>query len=209
MKFAELQNYLINKLRRQVTQTEIAQALKLEKSSISMRIKRNSELNVAHKQRIEEFFRIKFEDSDDCIYSENLPLPIRGNIEASLGTGRDVFSEEVTDYFCLPKSLMKKIGASLTDSCIINTTGSSMYPTIIGGQDQILVDLSKKEIFDGKIYIFRMDNTLFAKRLQKLPKDKIRVISDNADYEPYTIDLNEDSSNFEIIGRVMWISRPC
>lgn len=216
MKFAEIQEYLIKNLRRHVTQAEIAKALEVDKSSISMRIKRDSDLNDVHKYKIEDYFGIKFDDDinkinadDNCLKDELLSLPIRGDIEASLGKGKDIFSETVTDRFCLPKSLIKKIGASVEDSCIINTDGSSMYPTIIGGQDQILVDTSKKEIFDGKIYVFRMENTLFAKRLQKLPKNRLKVISDNPDYESYIIDLNDESIDFDIIGRVMWISRAC
>jgi len=210
IKFSNLQNYLINRLGRKVTQAEIAQALNLDKSSISLRIKRDSLLNKSHIEKIESFFEIKLDiDSEiaDNISDELLNMPVRGDLSASLGGGREVFCEEVTEHFAIPKSLMKKIGASPEHSCIINTDGASMYPTIIGGQDQIMIDESKKEIFDGKIYLFRMENSLFAKRLQKLPKNRIKVISDNPEYESYIIDLNDENANFSIIGRVMWISR--
>lgn len=210
MKFSELQEKLTKILGRKITQADISAALNMHRSSITKSIQADRELNVNHKARIEQFFEINLDTGENFnTVDELLSLPVCGDIEASLGNGRDIFSEEVTEKFCIPKSLMKKIGASPTDSCIINTAGSSMYPTIIGGQDQILIDLSKKEIYDGKIYVFRMENTLFAKRLQKLPKNKIKVISDNPDYESYIIDLNDESIDFDIIGRVMWISRPC
>lgn len=210
--FSNLQSYLVNKLGRKVTQTEIAQALNLDKSSISLRIKRNSLLNKSHIEKLEDFFGIKIDDdlpigNNNNISDELKNLPVRGDITASLGAGSFVNCETVTEKFPLPLSLMKKIGASPEHSCIINTTGESMYPTIIGGQDLIMIDESKKEIFDGKIYLIRMENSLFAKRLQKLPQGRIKVISDNPEYESYIVDLKDESIDFAIIGRVMWISR--
>lgn len=136
-------------------------------------------------------------------------IPAQGDVTASLGSGCEVFSEEVTEKICFPKSLFKQIGANPEHSCIINTSGESMYPTIIGGKDQIMIDLSQKEIFDGKIYLIRMDNDLFAKRLQKLPNRKLKIISDNKNYESYIIDLKDESLNFDVIGRVVWLCRNC
>ena len=205
MKYDELQKFLINKLRRNVTYSEIAKAIDLDKSSISVYVKNDSDLKITHRQKIEEFFGIKIEENENN--DEIMNMPIRGDISASLGGGREVWNETVTEKFAIPKSLMRKIGASEEHSCIINTDGESMYPTIIGGKDQVMIDESKKEIFDGKIYLFRMENSLFAKRLQKLPKNRIKVISDNPEYESYVIDLNDESTDFAIIGRVMWISR--
>lgn len=134
-------------------------------------------------------------------------ISIYGEIEASLGNGIEVFENSPKEIIPLPAALIKDIGANPATSCIINTCGESMYPTIIGGSDKLLIDLSKKEIFDGKIYIIRFDNTIFAKRLQKLPNNKLKIISDNKEYESYTVDLNDSSINFDVIGRVLWISR--
>ena len=102
---------------------------------------------------------------------------------------------------------MKTIGASIQDSSIIHTNGDSMYPTIIGGCDKILVDTSKTDIYDGKIYVIRLDNSILAKRLQKLPAGVLKIISDNPTYESYNIDLKDESLNFQIIGRILWLSR--
>lgn len=208
MKYFDLQNFLMKKLQRQVSLAEIARIVDLDRSSLSLYVKNNKDIKETHKQKIEEWFNIKLDDIEQNLNNDEiLNMPVRGDISASLGFGSFVNCETVTEKFPLPKSLMKKIGASPEHCCIINTSGESMYPTIIGGQDQIMIDESKKEIFDGKIYLIRMENSLFAKRLQKLPKNKIKVISDNTDYESYVIDLNDESIDFDIIGRVMWISR--
>lgn len=98
------------------------------------------------------------------------------------------------------------MGANEKDSQIIFATGDSMEPEIKHG-DALMVDKSKREIVDGQIYIVRYDNELMCKRLQKLPPKKIKVVSDNAKYESYTIDLTKSEIDFEIIGRVLYYSR--
>lgn len=205
MKYIDLQNYLMQKLRRHISQAEIAKILGLDKSSISIYIKKDSDLKPTHKQKLEDYFGFKIENHINN--DEILNMPICEDVSASLGPGREIWSEKVTETFSIPLSLMKKIGASPEHSCIINTDGESMAPTIIGGKDQVMIDESKREIFDGKIYLFRMENSLFAKRLQKLPKNRIKVISDNPEYESYIVDLNEPDVDFSVLGRVMWISR--
>lgn len=212
LNFSNLLDFLEEKLNKKITQAELAKALCLDKSSISLRIKRESSLNENHIKKIEEYFNINITKEDfayntNCIKEEIKKLPVRGDLSASLGGGREVFCEAVTEEFPMPKSLMQKIGASPEHSFIINTSGESMYPTIIGGKDQIMIDASKKEIYDGKIYLIRIDNSLFAKRLQKLPQGKIKVISDNQNYESYIIDLKDESINFDVIGQIVWISR--
>lgn len=212
LNFSNLLDFLEEKLNKKITQTELGKALSLDKSSISLRIKRESSLNENHIKKLEEHFEIEI-TKEDLAYNNNknfdeiVNMPIRGDISASLGFGSFVNCETVTEKFPLPKSLIEKIGASPEHSCVINTTGESMYPTIIGGQDLILIDESKKEIYDGKIYLIRIENSLFAKRLQKLPQSRLKVISDNPEYESYIIDLKDESMDFDIIGRVMWISR--
>ena len=174
MKFSELQNKLTKILGRKVTQLEIANALGLDRTSVTKRISLGSELNLSHKKRLEDAFEINLETEENYNAIEEIKkLPVRGDISASLGFGNFVNDETITESFPLPKSLINKIGASPEHSCIINTSGESMYPTIIGGQDLILIDESKKEIYDGKIYLIRMENSLFAKRLQKLPQHRL------------------------------------
>ncbi len=50
---------------------------------------------------------------------------------------------------------------------------------------------------DGEICITRIGEDLLIKRLQKFPK--IRLLSDNASYEPIDLEKQE----YEIIGRVI------
>jgi len=142
----------------------------------------------------------KSDTDNDCT-----DLPLAGEVEASLGSGAFVINERITGHIPFPNELLKRLRASADHCYVINTRGESMYPTIIGGKDQLLVDSSKKELFDGKLYLIRVEETLAAKRLQKLTQGRIKVISDNKDFESYILDPKQD--NFEIIGQILHISR--
>jgi phage repressor protein C with HTH and peptisase S24 domain len=76
-----------------------------------------------------------------------------------------------------------------------------MYPTLNTG-DKVLVDTSKKDITDGKIYILRIENDLKIKRLHKLSRGRVEVISDNKNYSADILDPERD--DFEICGKVLW-----
>ena len=83
-----------------------------------------------------------------------------------------------------------------------------MYPTIEGG-DSLLIDTSKKEVYDGRIYCVRIDGQLYAKRLQKIPPNTIKVISDNEKkYDAFYIDFSKSIDfDFEVIGEIRWWGR--
>jgi len=76
---------------------------------------------------------------------------------------------------------------------------------ILNHGDNILVNHAEPPPRDG-LYVIRIDNDLFVKQIQKLP-GKLLVKSSNPAYEPFEIDLNDDSQNVAIIGRVEWYGR--
>ncbi|MGN1153155.1 MAG: helix-turn-helix transcriptional regulator [Candidatus Gastranaerophilaceae bacterium] len=47
-----------------------------------------------------------------------------------------------------------------------------------------------------------MDDKLYVKILQRIPGNKVQVISKNTKYAPFTIDLHTEY--FKIIGKVIW-----
>ena len=82
---------------------------------------------------------------------------------------------------------------------VIAVKGDSMEGVLNHG-DNILVNHAETTPRDG-LYVIRIDNDLFVKQIQKLP-GKLLVKSSNPAYEPFEIDLNDDSQNVAIIGRV-------
>ena len=134
-------------------------------------------------------------------------IPIRGEVEASCGYGVTVYEENVKSTYSISKKFADDLGINPQKSEIIFARGDSMEPTIFGG-DSLLVDLSKKEIYDGSIYCVRIDGQLYTKRLQKIPPSIVFVVSDNNKYRSFDIDFSKKIDfDFEVIGEVRWWGR--
>src|SRR5574344_702899 len=146
------------------------------------------ELGCEQIKKLEDYFKIKFTNvnqdygyglvslNNDCI-----DIPVRGYVTASMGYGVTVYNEAKTASYSIGKKLASDLCLNEHHTEMIFAQGDSMMPTIEGG-DSLLVDHSRREIYDGKIYCVRIDNQLYAKRLQKIPPDTVRIVSDNDKY---------------------------
>lgn len=202
MRYDKLIDSLQNLIHFRPTQQALASILGIAQTAINGRAKRNSNFSDEEIRKIEQFYCIDLTGSNnnDCIN-----IPVHGDIQASMGYGVEVYSETQTATYSISAQLIKTLGINPNKSHIIFGLGNSMEPTILGG-DSLLVDLSKKDIVDGKIYCVRYDGQLYTKRLQRLSKTKLKMISDNKDYEPIFIDFNE-AIDFEVIGEIRWCGR--
>ena len=141
-------------------------------------------------------------DPNDCVN-----IPVLGEVSASMGFGVTVYNEVQTAVYPISRKLALDLGLNVHDSEIIFAQGDSMMPTIDGG-DSLLVDHARKEIYDGKIYCVRIDGQLYAKRLQKIPPDRVLIVSDNPKYRSFEIDLKENKDfDFAVIGEIRWWGR--
>ncbi len=187
-----------------VTQADFARALDTGRSNINYKKNNNVVLDDKEIEMIEKHFDIKLLPEEDDNF---ISIPVLGDVEASMGYGVTVLNETQTATYNISRELARDLGIKQTTSEIIFARGNSMEPTIIGG-DSLLVDRSRTDVYDGKVYCVRIDGQLYAKRLQKIGKDKIKVISDNKDYEPMTIDFSKNEIfDFEVIGEVRWSGR--
>lgn len=122
-----------------------------------------------------------------------LILPDQPGVIQSWQVSKDWISKNVKGY------------QSVNGLCIVTGFGDSMRPLFNPG-DPLLVDTSVTSVdFDG-IYFFRVDNEGFIKRLQRIPGEGLRVLSENRErYEPWTI---KEGMNFQVLGRVLkvWCS---
>lgn len=95
------------------------------------------------------------------------------------------------------KNLRSHTGVS--NLCIVTGFGDSMKGMFNSG-DPLVIDRGVKSVeYDG-VYFFRVENEGFIKRLQRIPGEGIRVLSENKKYESWTIKPGMD---FEIFGRVV------
>lgn len=194
-----------------ITFTAIAEALGTGRSNISLRAKNNSELTLAEILRLEKHFKVnlsnKLNNMED-LGEDFADIPVRGDVFASMGSGITVYNEEKTGVYRISRELARDLGVKIPNTEMIVARGDSMSPTIEDG-DSLLVDLSKREIYDGKLYCVRINGQLYAKRLQLIPPTKIKVISDNKDkYDPFYVDsMDELTYDFCIIGEIRWWGR--
>lgn len=126
------------------------------------------------------------------------------NVSAGFGS----FNEGVTapdGQVPYSDSLLQKLGVKPRHAAVFWADGTSMRPTIDDG-DQMLVDLSKKEIKGDKIYLVQNRESVWVKRV-KLNWNGIELISDNKEeYAPITL-TKEEVDNLEIIGQVAYIGK--
>lgn len=126
------------------------------------------------------------------------------SIEVSAGFGS--FNEGITQPDGLvpyDNALLHALGVKATHCGVFWANGYSMQPTIFDG-DQLLVDFSKKEVKNEKIYLVQNNDSIWVKRV-KLLWDGVELISDNRDeYEPIKITADE-AQNLQIIGQIVHV----
>jgi SOS-response transcriptional repressor LexA len=167
---------------------------------------KNKELTIDQIKKLENHFKISF-DKTNGLLDECINIPVKGDVVASMGYGVTVYNEQATATYSISQKLVKDLGINREKTEIIFAQGDSMSPTIEGG-DSLLVDHSRREIYDGKIYCIRMEGQLYAKRLQKIPPNIIRIVSDNDKYRCFEIDLSKTPDfDFEVIGEIRWWGR--
>lgn len=128
-------------------------------------------------------------------------------IEASAGHG--AFTEGTTTpakYLAFRKDWVHDRRLSPSSLSAIFARGDSMEPTIPDGAI-ILVDGSRIEPLDGKIYVIRMDERLWVKRVQWIMGGGLRLISDNRIYGDTDITKADLAHNdIQICGQVVNVS---
>lgn len=182
--------------------TELAKIIGITQNALSSRKSSNGYFSEKEQNLILTFYKKNKSLDEDC-----LSIPVRGDVYASMGYGVTIYDEKQTGTYQISGKLANDLGINPQKTEMIFASGDSMLPTIEGG-DSLLVDLNRKEIYDGRIYCVRIDGQLYAKRLQKIPPTKIIVISDNQKYQSFEIDFSKQIDfDFEIIGEIRWWGR--
>ena len=206
MKYTELQNILIKKLGRNITQAEIAEVLHLERSSISMRIKRNSDVSENHKLRIEDYFGFELsEKQPNEVVCDDKFIDAKYFTDVIGSCGSGIFEQSQNfELVKIPKYLVD-IPNTKKDYSIITAKGNSMSGAIEDGDKLLVESFDNEQIIDNQIYVFCYKQELFIKRLCK-NINQIIIKSDNKDFPTRYIE-NDDINNIYIIGKVVALVR--
>ncbi len=134
---------------------------------------------------------------------EEILVPLYPDVQISAGFGIEA-GEEKKVYIKFSREFARKFlnVTSPNGLDLFPIVGNSMEPTIPGGVMAIIRRYEKEGIiYDGGIYVIRIDNELFIKRLIRDPlKKRLILKSDNPDYEPIIVE-EEDLDRVHIIGR--------
>lgn len=149
------------------------------------------------------------------VHSNSMSLDSRGDdfilvprydVRASAGHGALVSSEQVVDHLAFREEWVRNaLGVAQKDLALITVKGDSMEPTL-SNEDLILIDMRANSIGDNSIYVIRNDGQLLVKRVQRKLDGTIIIKSDNAAYDPETIDAKA-GTKLKVVGRVVWAGR--
>ncbi|PJG83797.1 S24 family peptidase [Caviibacterium pharyngocola] len=98
-------------------------------------------------------------------------------------------------YLLCSFKLLKTRGLKADNLAIFTVDGDSMHPTLKDGEE-IIVDRSKTELREGKIFVLNHQGAMWVKKVQ-LGFNGIELLSGNPAYRP--IILNADEANELII----------
>lgn len=125
------------------------------------------------------------------------------NVEASAGGGKLVFEEETEHFIAFSKMWLERMGLTPSKLFTVPTSGESMIPTINPGEFLLCSRDDQHKLPGDGIYLIRIDGHVLVKRVQVLPRKRLKITSDNAAYEAYEITL-DDGIDFAILGKVIF-----
>lgn len=118
--------------------------------------------------------------------------------EASAGDGSFAIKEKPAGHMPASQSL----SSAGRDVYWVPVRGDSMADTLRKNTLVPVLKLDDPSLRQDDVYLFRLEDAVQVKRLQRRPGQRIRVISDNPAYDDYWVNL-DDGMDFEILGRVL------
>lgn len=217
MRHNEILDTLQNLINRKPKQKELAEATGIPVNTIGNRAVRNSQYSVEEIQKISDYFGIdilreKWIDNQFTkgeisavlkTTEEEFEADYYPDVFGSCGNGTFVLSE-CKEHINVPKKVVKSF-SSFKKYSVINAYGDSMMP-FIHDRDLLVVEhYEGEQIRDNRIYVFRFGDKIFIKRLV-LNINQLVIKSDNMEYKPITLELNENT-DIQIIGQIVGLMR--
>lgn len=108
---------------------------------------------------------------------------------------------EVRGYF---QHWFENNGLKPNRCALIRVHGDAMQP-LLWNDDLVLVNLDETKVLDGKVYAVRVGQEVYFRYLQSVPGGRLKLSSENPNYEDITLDIKNDSmreSEVQVLGRV-------
>ena len=124
--------------------------------------------------------------------------------DAHCSAGHGAWSEgaKVLTQLAFTAYSLRKKGLDSTQLSAIRVDGDSMEGLLSDG-DTVMIDHSRSSLEGEAVYVIRLDDHLYAKRLQRQFDGSIHIISENKAYRDMVVPRDQ-LNDLEIIGRVVW-----
>lgn len=124
--------------------------------------------------------------------------------DARVSQGHGSWNEgvKVLTKLAFTKYSLRRKGLNPAELAAVRVDGDSNEPILSDG-DTVMVDLSRNVLQGEAFYVIRIDDLLYAKRLQREFDGSILVISANPAYKMIAVPQDRLDS-LQIIGRVVW-----
>jgi len=114
------------------------------------------------------------------------------------GSRLDDYVDEVAGMLFDVRWLLESFGVAPSNLCILRVVGDSMVPTI-HDNDLVFVDgFEEQPSYRDGVWVLRMWDQLYVKRVQRFASDQYRATSDNPKYQP--LELDETA---QLLGRIV------
>lgn len=194
------------RIKRKMTQKELAQKLNLNKMTISQWEIGNSKPKADSVISMSKLFNVDIDWLNKggqgvvAEYSDRnenvLTIPYFINIDSIQSDGSKILLNNVDDYLAMPKEVLQTLATNLV---CIRINGDSMEP-ILKHNSLVFIDLDYNRCDDGSVYIISHDGMLRVKFLEKTPCGYL-LKSFNHEYK--TIEIRTNEVEFHIIGKVI------
>ena len=155
-----------------------------------------------------EFTQVEPWDSNTPLDDDEIEIPFFKDFSFACGGGSigEAIANE-TRKLRMSKATLRNLSIMKENAVAATAIGDSMSPTVKDG-DTIHVDLGRKNIKDGKIFVICIGGLFYCKRLYNLPLGGVRIVSDNSTEFPefHLSEQDRVDQQFEIIGWVWQIS---
>ncbi|WP_081009830.1 LexA family transcriptional regulator [Pseudomonas asplenii] len=124
--------------------------------------------------------------------------------DAYISQGHGAWSEgaRILTMLAFTKYSLRKKGLVPSELAAVRVDGDSNEPFMKDG-DTVMVDLSRNVIQGEGFYVIRLDDLLYAKRLQRQLDGGVMVISANTAYPPISVSADR-LERLQVVGRVVW-----
>lgn len=142
-------------------------------------------------------------EGDEPLQYDEVELPCFREVEFAAGDGRTQVVENHGASMRFSLARLSRAGVQPNNAACATVAGTSMEPTIADGSP-IAIDKGSTHIIDGKVYALEHGGELRVKRLYRMPLNRVRLVSDNADEYPEEVYMMGHEDAPRILGRVFW-----